>query len=133
MPPPIDNLRERIVRGVDYFNREYFFEAHDEFEELWMEARDAESRELFHGLVNVATGFYHYRMNNLAGMQSQLRKGVAKLDKLPHRCHGVAVEHLVHQVDPFLKSLATGMPLPKSLPNVVLDNEYPPPSTSKEI
>ncbi len=102
MPEPIENLDERLKQGVDYFNREYFFEAHDALEELWMEAREAVSRDLFHGLVNLATGFYHFRMNNFVGMQSQLQKGLAKLEKLPSPCHGVALAPLVSCVKSFI-------------------------------
>lgn len=125
MPLPLENLRERVARGADYFNREYFFEAHDEFEELWMEAREAESRELFHGLVNLATGFYHYRMNNLAGMRSQLHKGVARLRNLPQHCHGVAVERLLQQVAPFLEGVISDTPRPQTLPLITLSTENP--------
>ncbi len=102
LPPPIENLRERLTLGVSYFNREYFFEAHDAWEELWMEAREATSRDLFHGLVNLATGFYHYRMHNFSGMQSQLQKGRAKLANLPPRCHGIELENLLRQVEAFI-------------------------------
>jgi predicted metal-dependent hydrolase len=89
----IENLRERLEQGIDLFNREYFFEAHDAFEELWMEARELNQRELFHGLVNVATGFYHYRMGNRKGMQSQLQKGADKLSQVPPCCLGVNIKN----------------------------------------
>lgn len=91
-----------------------------------MEAREAESRELFHGLVNIATGFYHYRMNNRAGMHSQLRKGIAKLRLLPKHCRGVAVERLLNQVAPFVEGLDAGKPLPATLPRLLLYEENPP-------
>ncbi len=123
MPPPIDNLHERLGRGIDYFNHEYFFEAHDEFEELWMDARDALSRTLFHGLVHLATGFYHYRMDNFTGMKSQLRKGLERLRKLPSRCHGVNVERLLEQIEPFVACLTAGVPVPALLPVIVVFEE----------
>lgn len=132
VPLPIENLPERLQRGSDYFNREYFFEAHDVFEELWMEAREAETRELFHGLVNIATGFYHYRMHNLAGMQSQLRKGAARLRALPKCCQGVAVEHLLEQVVPFMDAMGTNMPFPPRMPFITLYNEISPASNSED-
>ncbi|MEK7729782.1 MAG: DUF309 domain-containing protein [candidate division KSB1 bacterium] len=119
MPEPIENLAERIKQGVDFFNREYFFEAHDTFEELWMEAREAKSRELFHGLVNLATGFYHFRMDNFAGMQSQLQKGLAKLEKLSSPCYGVALAPLLQEVQPFI-GLAQTLP---ALPKIMLQPE----------
>ena len=100
--PKIENLEERLKQGIHYFNREYFFEAHDEFEELWMDAREETERDLFHGLVNLATGFYHFRMSNLKGMQSQLQKGVSKLSTLPPQCCGVHVEKVLNDVDLYI-------------------------------
>jgi len=104
----IENLVERLSRGIDYFNREYFFEAHDEIEELWMEARQRLHRDLFHGLVNMATGFYHYRMNNFKGMQSQLTKGFEKLSSLPMMSMGCNIGKLLDDSRPFLQALERG-------------------------
>ena len=120
MPKPIENLAERMAQGAALFNREYFFEAHDAFEELWMEAREPIGRDLFHGLVNLATGFYHFRMENFAGMQSQLQKGLAKLGKLPSPCHGVALAPLLKQVRLFIGISPENMP---ALPQIVFQPE----------
>lgn len=113
----IENLHARLEEGIDFFNREYFFEAHDALEELWMEAREQTQRDLFHGLVNIATGFYHYRMGNRKGMQSQLQKGVDKLSQVPPRCFGVNVEKLLLDVQPYIQKeylqAAFSEPLPK--------------------
>ncbi len=114
----IENLRVRLARGIDFFNREYFFEAHDELEELWMDARTAVERNLFHGLVNIATGFYHYRMHNLVGMQSQLHKGMEKLAQVPGRCCGVEVAALLRSLRPYLGSPAALHNLPEPLPQI---------------
>lgn len=113
MTEPIENLAARMAEGVAYFNREYFFEAHDAFEELWMDARDPISRTLFHGLVHLATGFYHFRMNNFAGMQSQLHKGLAKLETLPSACHGIALAPLLQGVRNFIGNFAADAALPQ--------------------
>ena len=99
----IENLHQRLEEGIDFFNLEYFFEAHDALEELWMEAREQTQRDLFHGLVNIATGFYHYRMGNRAGMQSQLQKGMDKLSQVPACCFGVNIEKLLQDVQPYIQ------------------------------
>lgn len=99
---------ERLSRGIDFFNREYFFEAHDEIEELWMDARLKLHRDLFHGLVNMATGFYHYRMNNFKGMQSQLAKGFEKLSTLPNLSLGCNIGKLLSDSLPFLQTVERG-------------------------
>lgn len=119
----IENLRERLEAGIDFFNREYFFEAHDALEELWMEAREQTQRDLFHGLVNIATGFYHYRMGNRKGVQSQLQKGVDKLSQLPPRCFGVNVEKLLQEVQPYIQKEYLQATFPEPLPKIKFEIE----------
>lgn len=114
----IENLHERLEEGINFFNREYFFEAHDALEELWMEGREQTQRDLFHGLVNIATGFYHYRMGNRAGMQSQLQKGVDKLSQVPARCLGVNIEKLLHDVQPYIQQEHAQASFPESVPKI---------------
>lgn len=114
----IINLQQRLAEGVDFFNREYFFEAHDVIEELWMDAREQTQRDLFHGLVNIATGFYHYRMENRNGMQSQLQKGVNKLSQVPPHCFGVGVEKLLQAVQPYIQKEYFVATFPEPLPKI---------------
>ncbi len=114
----IENLHERLEEGINFFNREYFFEAHDALEELWMEAREQTQRDFFHGLVNIATGFYHYRMGNRAGMQSQLQKGVDKLSQLSARCFGVNIAKLLHNVQPYIQKEYLQAVFPEPLPKI---------------
>ncbi len=117
------NLRERLAAGNDFFNREYFFEAHDALEELWMEAREQTQRNFFHGLVNIATGFYHYRMGNRKGMQSQLQKGVDKLSQAPARCFGVNIEKLLQELQPYIQQEYEQASFPEPLPKIEFDAE----------
>jgi hypothetical protein len=119
----IENLHARLEEGISFFNREYFFEAHDALEELWMEAREQTQRDLFHGLVNIATGFYHYRMGNRKGMQSQLQKGVDKLSQLPPRCFGVNVKKLLHEVQPYIQQEYAQASFPEPLPKIEFSAE----------
>jgi hypothetical protein len=119
----IENLRERLTEGINFFNREYFFEAHDALEELWMEAREQTQRDLFHGLVNIATGFYHYRMGNRAGMQSQLQKGVDKLSQVSPRCFGVNVEKLLADVQLYIQHEYAQASFPEPVPKIEFDSD----------
>jgi predicted metal-dependent hydrolase len=119
----IENLHERIAEGVDFFNREYFFEAHEAFEELWMEAREQMQRDLFHGLVNIATGFYHYRMDNRKGLQSQLQKGVDKLSQVPPLCFRVNIAKLLDQVQPYIQKEYQRKTFPEPLPKIEFNPE----------
>jgi hypothetical protein len=85
-------------KAIEYFNNGYFFEAHDTFEELWMDDRD-EAKRFYQGLVQLSTGFYHLVMKNLKGAESQLTKGVEKLSSYPPVYHGLKVSEIISDVE----------------------------------
>lgn len=88
-------------KGIEYFNSGYFFEAHDIFEEIWMDDRE-ESKVFYQGLVQLATGYYHFIMRNLNGTQSQLNKGITKLSKYKPIYQDIHVSELIERVESFL-------------------------------
>jgi hypothetical protein len=91
-------MSDRYQKAIDYFNNGYFFEAHDTFEELWMDDRD-EARRFYQGLVQLSTGFYHLVMKNLKGAESQLTKGIQKLLDYPSVYRGVRVAEIIRDVE----------------------------------
>ena len=58
-------------------------------------AERGEERMFYQGLVQVSTGYYHFTMKNLAGAESQLRKGLDKLSKFAPVYRGVQVSELI--------------------------------------
>ncbi len=65
--------------GIQLFNDGSYFEAHDHFEDMWMEAENDE-KDFYQGLVQVSVGSYHLICGNYTGALSQYRKGVEKLE-----------------------------------------------------
>lgn len=90
-------MEELFEKGIEYFNTGYYFEAHDTFEEIWMDERGEDVR-FYQGLVQLATGFYHLRMDNLKGAESQLNKGVVKLEKYKPEYRKLELTELLNQV-----------------------------------
>ena len=97
-------MEELFEKGIEYFNTGYYFEAHDTFEEIWMDERGEDVR-FYQGLVQLATGFYHLRMDNLKGAESQLSKGFAKLEKYKPRYRNLELTELLNQVAVCLDSI----------------------------
>jgi hypothetical protein len=89
-------------RGVEEFNTRHFFEAHDTWEELWMETR-GNHRLFYQGLIQTAVGFYHFSNGNFKGASSQFDKALAKLDRYLPAYHGVDTQQLVGRVREFLR------------------------------
>ncbi len=91
-------MADLYQKAIDYFNNGYFFEAHDTFEELWMDDRD-EAKRFYQGLVQLSTGFYHLVMKNLKGAESQLTKGIQKLSAYPSVYRGVFVSQIIAEAE----------------------------------
>ncbi len=56
----------RFHRGIEYFNAYDFFEAHDEWEELWQEY-SGDDRTFLQGLIQVAVCLHHFVNGNTRG------------------------------------------------------------------
>ncbi len=97
-------MEARFRQGIAYFNQGYFFEAHDTFEEMWMDERH-KSKRFFQGLVQVSTGFYHLVMKNAKGAESQLTKGLGKLHAYAPEYLGLDVGHLIGEVKAIVRQL----------------------------
>jgi len=91
-------------RGIEEFNRQEFFEAHDTWEELWMETRGSQ-RLFYQGLIQMAVGFYHLGNGNYNGASSQMSKAVAKLEGFLPVFDGVRTLELVDRLRECLKAV----------------------------
>ncbi len=89
-------------RGVEEFNGQFFFEAHDTWEELWMQATGPH-RVFYQGLIQVAVGFYHLSNGNHKGACSQFGKAIAKLEHYLPAYHGIETEQFLGRVREWLQ------------------------------
>jgi predicted metal-dependent hydrolase len=62
--PP--NYDDRYLAGIVLFNRHDFFEAHEVWEDLWMDRAGPEKR-FVQGLIQAAVGLLHFGNGNLQG------------------------------------------------------------------
>ena len=82
-----DEERRQFDRGVDEFNRGFYFECHDTIEDLWAGLRGP-SRDFFQGLIQVSVAFYHLGNGNLAGAESMMRRALKRFERYPDRYFG---------------------------------------------
>ena len=66
---------DQFRRGIEEFNKGFYFECHDTLEELWMETV-GDDRLFLQGLIQVSVGFYHFGNSNYKGVVSQFTKGL---------------------------------------------------------
>lgn len=65
-----------------YFNgNQDYFECHEVLEEYWKEVAPGDKEHVLVGLVQLATGMYHWRRNNLRGAAKTLTKAVHNITR----------------------------------------------------
>ena len=72
------NHDPRYLRGIDHFNRGEYFEAHEVWEDFWVEVMD-ERKGFLHGLVQAAVTLHHALRNNYGGARSLYQRMVNNL------------------------------------------------------
>ncbi len=59
---------ERFRKGLELFNEEHFFEAHEVWEGLWHETR-GEPRDFIQGLIQITSAFHQWVTGNMRGVR----------------------------------------------------------------
>ncbi len=90
--------REEILfqKGIKSFNDRNFYDAHEYWEELWLNYK-LEEAKFIQGLIQLAVSYYHLYNDNLNGAKSMLRKCLGKLDDFD-KSWGIDVNDLKSQV-----------------------------------
>ena len=90
--------REDILfqKGVKAFNERKFYDAHEYWEELWLDYK-LEDSKFIQGLIQLAVSYYHLFNNNLNGAKSMIKKCLGKLENFD-KSRGIDVNDLKNQV-----------------------------------
>jgi hypothetical protein len=105
----------RWTRGVDLFNREEFFEAHEVVEDLWNETFGAE-KEFLKGFIQAAVALEHHRRGNPRGMRSVGDTAATYLRRADPAAFGLDVTALLRDLEEFRARVERGEspPWPKA-------------------
>jgi uncharacterized protein len=95
------------LKGLEAFNSDQFFEAHELWEEVWLVTPNPDKMFL-QGLIQVAAAFHHYSRSNLRGTRNLLQAGLLKLEVFPEVHGGLEIEPLRKGVRGWLAALETG-------------------------
>ena len=94
-------------KGLEAFNSAHFYDAHEHWEEVWLETPNPDKMFL-QGLIQVAAAFHHYSRANLLGTRNLLQAGLLKLDCFPKVHGGLEIEALREAVRGWLVDLGAG-------------------------
>ena len=88
---------ELFQKGIDAFNDRCFYDAHEYWEELWLDFK-LEDAKFIQGLIQLAVGYFHLFNNNLNGARSMMRKCLGKFEGV-ERVRGINIKKLIKQVE----------------------------------
>jgi hypothetical protein len=86
-------LSALALKGIELFNRQEFFEAHEELEHAWNEDLGL-AKELYRGILQVAVAYLQITRGNYNGALKMFLRLRQWLDPLPDECRGVNVAQL---------------------------------------
>jgi predicted metal-dependent hydrolase len=87
------SAEELLQLGADRFNAKQFFEAHEAWEEVWLDS-ERELRHFYQGLIQVAAAFVHLQRNEYPGTVKLLHEGLRKIEAYPPITLGVDLASL---------------------------------------
>jgi predicted metal-dependent hydrolase len=102
------HAKDRLFqKGLEAFNSAHFYDAHEHWEEVWLQTQNPEKMFL-QGLIQVAAAFHHYSRANCLGCLNLLQAGLTKLEQFPQEHYGLEVEPLRASVRVWLGVLKSG-------------------------
>lgn len=85
------------------FNRQQFFEAHEELESLWLTVRHTPEARFYQGLIMVAGAFFHFQKGRPRSAAKLLYQARERLQPFGDRYKGLDVGQLVGLLDEWLR------------------------------
>ncbi len=77
----------KMEEGVRLFNEQMYWECHESLEDVWMEDRQDQARNVCWAVIQVAAACIHYRDGKIIGAQGMISKAKEKF----RRCHDLHI------------------------------------------
>lgn len=109
-PPPLPEQwyeSEHYVAGISLFNRQLFWEAHEAWEEIWLEADGVQS-EFLQGLIQCAAALLKYTRNEPAPARRLYDTSARRLSLCPDDYMGLDVRAFQRAMETCFAPILTG-------------------------
>ncbi len=117
---PLDWRSGGLAEGLACYRKEQFFDAHEEWEDVWRGLDDPE-KSFMQALIQMTVAFHHLRAGNRVGAVSLLRRTLRRLESSPVCFGGIAVEPLRAEVGAWVRGLENAeFGLPAAFPEIRL-------------
>ena len=87
---------ELFNQGIICFNNKEYYDAHEYWEELWLNYK-LEDAKFVQGLIQLAVSYFHFFNDNLKGAKSMLDKSKLKFSDCSFS-YGIDVKTLVSEI-----------------------------------
>jgi predicted metal-dependent hydrolase len=77
-----------IEKGVNLFNEQHFWHAHEAWEEIWLHAR-GEEKVFLQGLIQLAAAYHHVQRGTFSGGVRLFDAAFHKLERFDHGHHNI--------------------------------------------
>jgi len=82
------DFKHYFLEGIEHFNARRFWEAHEAWETLWLEA-ESDLEQFLQGLIQVAAAYHHIQRGTYRGAPRLFAAGLRRLEPFPVVCCGV--------------------------------------------
>lgn len=100
-----------LAEGLRLYDAGKFFQAHEEWESVWLGAREPEKMFL-QGLIQVTAAFHHLQRNNPLGTARLLQAALGRLERYPAHFGAISVASLCTDIRAWLIALEVGASAP---------------------
>ena len=83
-------------KGINAFNNRQFYDAHEYWEELWLDYK-LNDADFIQGLIQLAVSYFHLFNQNLKGARSMIKKCLGKIEPFQAK-RGIDVIELKSQI-----------------------------------
>ncbi len=104
-----------LAEGLRLYEAGKFFEAHEFWESVWLEAQEPD-KTFLQGLIQVTAAFHHWKGQNPLGTALLLQAALRRLERYPARFGGVSVSRLCLDIRVRLGALEAGEPASQLIP-----------------
>jgi len=91
------DIHTLLERGVDLFNQEDYFEAHEVWEDAWRQEQ-GERRRFLQGLIQIAAGFVKLQRRQPRGAMALLERGAENVTRYSAGEFGLDLPSLMESV-----------------------------------
>jgi len=100
------------LRGIELFNQQRFYDAHEVWEDVWRESVGHEKKFL-QGLIQAAVALHHHSTGNMVGACSLLERSRRNLAIYPEDFGEIRLAALVLSLGSWREALLSGVPHPR--------------------